>query len=767
MKTLNLSLSMTKPLEMKMNKYNVFVNTMMATSLLCSTFIGANLHAKEAKKDNIVVIVLDDTGYSDLGSYGSAIDTSNIDAIATDGAQYANFHSTPTCSPSRAAILTGREPHRVGMGLVSRYDMGKRFPAFRGRISDKAATLAEVLSEQSYGTYAIGKWHLLPPSHMKPSGPFNHWPSGKGFDRFYGFLAGSTDQFKPELVEDNHFVEKNYKPDELLTTDLMNNAISMLHNHVSYSPDRPFFMYISTPGMHAPHQASQRYIDKYKGKFDQGWDQVILERFERQKALGLIPQNAQLPSNDERVKKWNNLSAKEKKAYAKLQEVYAAFLEQTDDELGRFIDELKKTGQYDNTNIVVLSDNGGSQEGDVNGAVNHSSHYSGKHETVDDILSRYDDIGHDGAASNYPLGWATASNTPFRYFKQDTYGGGINVPLIIKPAKSNHFKKGIRHQYHYISDIMPTLLDYVDIEIPSNFNGVEQLPVDGMSMVYTLEDANEKSRRDIQFYRMGHNRGIYHQGWSAASRHVSGEDYDDDVWHLYNIEQDITQSIELSKKYPEKLEELKELWQEEGEKVNGDTMIDPKHPGVIMGTAMKLKKLFSGKPDTVEHVIYPKATFVTEKSSPHIVNKSYVIEADIDIKSLQDNGILYTYGNYDSGLVLYVKKNVAYFEYNYLANVPSIGTRYRIDASQPLTIGKNKVTFQFDKTDHLAGVGKLFINDEIVGSVDMPNTVKMRLAHEGAGVGKKWESPVSPDVADINKFTGTLNKVTITVHRNK
>jgi len=745
-----------------MNKFSFITSTIIATSLLCTAFV----HAKEEKKDNIIVIVLDDTGYSDLGSYGSAINTPIIDAIATDGVQYSNFHSTPTCSPTRAAILTGREPHRVGMGLVSRFDMGKRFPAFRGRISDKAATIAEILAQQHYGTYAIGKWHLLPPSHMKPSGPYNHWPSGKGFDRFYGFLAGSTDQFKPELVEDNHFIEKTYPADKVLTTDLMNNAITMLHNHVSYSPKRPFFMYISTPGMHAPHQASQHYIDKYKGKFDQGWDQVIAQRFERQKAMGLIPQNAKLPSNDERVKKWQSLSIKEKKAYAKLQEVYAAFLEQTDHELGRFIAELKKTNQYDNTTIVVLSDNGASQEGDVNGAVNHSSHYGGKHETTDDILARFDDIGHNGAASNYPLGWAAASNTPFRYFKQDTYGGGVNVPLIIKPAKNKNVNKGLRHQYHYVSDIMPTLLDYIDIQIPSNVDGVEQLPVDGISMVYTLENASEKSRRDTQFYRMGHNRGIYHQGWSAASRHVSGEDYDDDIWHLYNIEQDITQSTELSKQHPEKLAELKALWQVEGEKVNGEIMIDPKHPGIIMGTAMKLNNFFNGKPDTVEHIIYPQATFVTEKSSPRIINKSFVIEADIVSNSLQDNGILFTYGNYDSGLVLYIKNGVPHFEYNYFANVPSIGNRYRITSPQSLELGNNKVTFQFDKTDKLAGIGKLFINGNLVGKVDMPNTVKMRLSHEGAGIGKQWASPVSPDVAGIDEFSGALNKVTITVKTN-
>jgi len=747
---------------MKMNKLSFVTTVIFASCLLLSDIVDA----QEAKKDNIVVIVLDDTGYADLGSYGSAIKTSNIDAIATDGVQYSNFHSTPTCSPTRAAILTGREPHRVGMGLVSRYDMGERFPAFRGRISDESATIAEILSEQNYGTYAIGKWHLMPPSHMKPSGPFNHWPSGKGFDRFYGFLAGSTDQFKPELVADNHFIDKAYPADEVLTTDLMNNAISMLHNHVSYSADRPFFMYISTPGMHAPHQASQRYIDKYKGKFDQGWDHVIAERFARQKAMGLIPESAQLPSNDERVKKWKSLSPKQRKAYAKLQEVYAAFLEQTDDELGRFIDELKKTGQYDNTTIVVVSDNGASQEGDVNGAVNHSSHYSGKHETPDDILARYDDIGLDGAASNYPLGWATAGNTPFRYFKQDTYGGGINVPLIIKPAKNKTFNKGFRHQYHYVSDIMPTLLDYANIEIPNKFKGIEQLPVDGMSMVYTLENEGEKSRRNTQFYRMGHNRGIYHQGWSAASRHVSGEDYDDDVWHLYNLEQDITQSSELSKQYPDKLAELKELWQKEGEKVNGETMIDPKHPSLLMGTAMKLNKLFNSKPNSVQHVIYPQASFVTEKSAPKIINKSFVIEADIVTKSLQDSGILYTYGNYDSGLVLYIKNGVPHFEYNYFGNVPSLGKRYQITSSSPLELGSNKVTFQFDKTGKLSGVGKFLINDKLAGKVDMPNTVKMRLAHEGAGIGKQWASAVSPDVTGIDEFSGILNKVTITVKNN-
>lgn len=310
---------------------------------------------------------------------------------------------------------------------------------------------------------------------------------------------------------------------------------------------------------------------------------------------------------------------------------------------------------------------------------------------------------------------------------------------------------------------MPTLLEYADIEIPNLFNGIEQLPVDGMSMVYSLENKDEKSRRNTQFYRMGHNRGIYHQGWSAASRHVGGEDYDDDVWHLYNLEQDVTQSTELSKQYPDKLEKLKELWQEEGKKVNGETMIDPKHLGMFMGTAMKLNKFFNSKPDSIQHVIYPQATFVTEKSSPRIVNKSFVIEADIVSKSSQDNGILYTYGNYDSGLVLYIKNGVAHFEYNYFGNVPSIGKRYRITSPKSLELGNNKVTFVFDKTDKLAGVGKLFINDKLVGNVDMPNTIKMRLAHEGAGIGKQWASPVSLDVAGIDEFSGVLNKVTITV----
>lgn len=731
---------------------------------LASALIPSHLMAEESKKPNVLVVVLDDVGYSDLGSFGSNIDTPNIDSVASDGIKYTNFHSSPTCSPSRASLLTGREPHRVGMGLVSRFDFGPRFPAFRGRITDEAATMAQVLSEQNYVTYGVGKWHLLPPSHMKPTGPFDHWPSGKGFQRYYGFLAGSTDQFQPELFQDNHFIDREYEDGYYLPRDMTNKAINMLHNHVSYSPERPFLMYYSAPGMHAPHQAEPEFIEKYKGQFDQGWDIAAESRLAKQKQLGIIPKNTQLAPRDDKVKLWDSLEPNAKAGYSKLQEVYAGFLDQTDHELGRLFAEMKKLSVYEDTIIVIVSDNGGSQEGNQHGSVNHSSNYSGAFETAQDVYSRITEIGSATTAANYPLGWSRVSNTPFKYFKQDTYSGGINVPFIIKLPGNSH-QGELRHQYHYISDVMPTIFDYLDLEIPDEFNGIDQLPVDGISMKYSIDDESAKDQRITQFYRMGFNRGIYHKGWSAVARHKEGDDFDDDKWELFNLTTDISQSKDLSTQYPDKLEELQELWEEEGEKVNADLMIDPRNPGALLGSFLKIRKAFSNKPKKQVHKYYPKASYVAEKSAPKVTNRSFEIAAKLNDKVQQ--GVIFTYGNADSGLVLYVDKGKLIYEYNYLENVPSLGKRYRVISDASLEIEPNLVEFKFTKTGDFVGTGQLFINDKPVSEKVEIKTLKGRLSHEGAGIGKNWFVPVTPGSDKFPTISDKIDWVEVTVYNNK
>ncbi|MCD4718648.1 MAG: arylsulfatase [Desulfobacula sp.] len=724
------------------------------------------IKANKNKNPNVLVVLLDDTGYADIGAYGSEIDTPNIDSLARNGLRYNNFHATPTCSPTRAAVLTGREPHRVGMGLVSRFDLGPRFPAFRGRIDPAAATVARVLQNAGYGTYALGKWHLTPPSHLGPAGSFENWPLGKGFDRFYGFMPGSTDQFAPELIQDNKVVDRVYDRDYNLTRDLVDNAITMLRTHQSYAgthgKDRPFFMYIGTPGMHAPHQAPQKYLDKYRGRYDEGWDVMRAQRFARQKEMGLIPQNAELPENDKRIQAWESLDSNQKKAYARLQEVYAGFLDQTDVELGRLFNELKALGELDNTLIVVMSDNGGSQEGSINGCVNHSAYYAGQAESVQDLVARLDDIGGPNSGPNYPIGWSQVSNTPFPYFKQDTYGGGINVPFIVHwPAKLKT-KNEVRTQYHHATDVMPTILELLDLELPDVFDGYKQLPVDGISMAYTFDDPDGKERRTKQFYRMGHNRGIYHDGWTAVARHKSGDDYDDDKWSLYNLEEDFVEANDLSAQHPDKLKELKKLWKAEAKKVNADYMIDPKYPGFFGGLAIKAMKAMRG-PKEKEYLFYSGTPRVDQKATPKFIDRPYTITIPVVREKGNEEGVLFANGNDDSGFVIYIKDDKAVFEYNYCANVPSFGKLYKIESTICVPAGKSEIQFEFEKTGKLAGIGKLFINGKEAGRMDMPKTIAGRLSHEGLDIGRDGNTLITTSYTDSFPFTGQIEKVAIWV----
>lgn len=742
-------------------RLNSIICTVLSLIVLLGSQHSMALFEKEKPK-NVVVVILDDLGYSDLASFGSDIKTDSIDALANDGVRYSNFHATPTCSPSRAALLTGRDPHRVGMGLVSRFDFGERYPAFRGRISENAVTMAELLAANNYGTYGVGKWHLLPPSNMKPSGPFTHWPSGKGFQRFYGFLAGSTDQFKPELFEDNRFVEREFDEDYILTRDLMDKAIKMLHNHVSYSPERPFFMYIATPGMHAPHQASKPYLEKYRGAFDHGWDEEILQRLKRQQDMGLLPKSITLPEKDKRIQDWSTLTAEQKKVYARLQEVYAAFLEETDVELGRFFEQLKRLQQYDDTLVVLLSDNGASQEGDVNGNINHSSHYSGNIETVSDISSRIEEIGGPRTASNYPLGWAASSNTPFRYFKQDTYSGGVNVPLIIKPVKSQARKleaNSVRHQYHFISDIFPTVMDYLDIKIPDQFDGRKQLPFDGISMRYSLEKPSSEDQRETQFYRMGFHRGIYADGWSAVFRHQQGEGTDKSQWQLFNLKEDIAQAKDLSQQFPEKLNKLKGIWEAEAEKVNADGMLNPKALKVLR-TA---KQLFAPNNNSKTHRFYPETSYVVEKSAPQIVGKSFDIRIDIESGANTADGLLFTYGNRDSGFILYMDKGKPVFEYNYFDNIASFGKQSRFVSSSSLDKSVSKFELQFRQQDKDLATVKIVQAGKVLAEGRIPNTINGRLSHEGASILKEWAVSVSDHPKAKMPFNGQLKYIEVEV----
>lgn len=712
--------------------------------------LAADTPSASPARPNIVLIVLDDVGYGDLGAYGSEIATPAFDSLAQSGITFSNFHATPSCSPSRAALLTGREAHRVGMGLVTEYDFGPGAPAFRGRITPAAATLAEVLQQQDYGTYAIGKWHLVPPSHQNAAGPFEHWPLGKGFDRFYGFLAGSTDQFRPGLVRDNTIIDVSYEEGEVLTTDLVNNAVTYLTDHVSQAEDRPFLMYLSLPGMHAPHQAADEFLDRYRGKYAAGWDEIRAARFQRQQASGLVPAGSTLAPANPGVESWADLSATQKKVYARFQEVYAGFMEQTDHEVGRFLAALEQLGQLDNTLIVLLSDNGGSRSGNFDGSVNSSAWNNGVRETVEDNLAVLDRIGRPGSGPNYPRGWAQASNTPFPLYKTDTYGGGVNVPLVISWPAKLQARGEIRHQYHHITDIMPSLFEILDIAQPEVVNGIPQLPVDGISMAYTFDGGASESRRSKQFYRMGDHRGIYSEGWTAAARHKRGTPLNSDHWSLYDLRKDFTQSDDVSASHPEKMDELKSLWQAEAERLGAAMMLEP---------LLAKNKKPPGSAIKNHFTFYPGSSHLPEKSTPRVMDRSFTVKIPVSAVDNTSEGVLVAHGNGHSGYVLYVQDQKLVFEYNYLSSVASVGRRYKLVSTADIPAGKSTLGFSIERTAKGKGEAELTIDGKVVAQTTMAKTLTERISHEGLDVGQDRYSAVGQDYTGPFPFTGHIDKV--------
>ncbi len=512
-----------------------------------------------------MVILLDDTGFSHLGCYGSDLATPHIDALADGGLRYSNFHVTPLCSPTRAALLTGRNHHTVGMRAISNFDSG--YPHMRGHITNHATTMAEVLRDEGYATFGVGKWHLCPMDDASAAGPFDQWPLQRGFDRFYGFLEGETDQFSPDLVYDNHHVEPPASPEEgyHLSEDLVDHAIAFIHDSVSIRPDRPFFTYLAFGAMHAPHQAPAEYLERWRGRFDEGWD-VARDRWSaRQIELGLLPPGTELAPRNPGVEPWDTLPGNQRQLAARLQEAFAAFLEHTDAQIGRFVDELERLGKLDDTMIVLLSDNGASQEGGEFGVMHEMKYFNMIVETPDEAVQRIDDIGGPHSHANYPWGWAQAGNTPFKWYKQNTHEGGVHVPLILRwPARIAGGGE-VRDQFHHVNDIVPTIYEVLGVTAPDVYRGYEQLPVSGTSMAYTFDAPAAPTAKGAQYYEMFGHRAIISDGWKAVTRHIKGVPFDDDVWELYHLDQDRSECHDLAATHPDRLAALVARWWAEAE----------------------------------------------------------------------------------------------------------------------------------------------------------------------------------------------------------
>lgn len=702
---------------------------------------------ESSSKPNVVFIVLDDSGFSDIGSYGSEIKTPNLDWLAENGLRYNNSHVTPLCSPTRASLLTGRNHHDVGMGLVTNYDLGPEFPNKRGLIKPEAGTIAEVLGENGYNSYAAGKWHLAPTHQTSPAGPYENWPLGKGFDRYYGFLEDSADQYKPELVQDNSPVEVPDKENYHFSEDIVDKTNQYVTDHASISPEKPFFLYLAFGAQHMPHQVPEKYIDMYKGVYDKGWDKIREERFKKQKELGIIPEDTKFVGLNAGVKPWEELSEDEKKTFIRFQETYAGFLTHTDEQIGRFLDNLRSVGELDDTMIVFLSDNGASSMGKDTGSINHSLAYNTIPEKFEDIAKHIDDFGSDRAGTDYPAGWAQVSNTPFKMYKGTTFSGGTRTPMIVYYPKAIKDKGAIRNQFVNVSDITPTVYDVIKADLPKEIKGVKQMPLQGESFTDTFTDA-KASEKETQYFEIRGQRAIYHDGWKAIGIHKRGELYENDKWELYHVAEDFSEMNNLSEKYPKKLKEMQKLWEKEAKKYDVLPMTDVSVEAFlsIPEDSSRAKNIFT---------FYPGMSRLTDSAAPPIQNRSYSITVPIERESASDDGVLVALGGHESGYTLYIKNNKLFYEYNMGPDV------YRIESNVGVPTSKSTIQFKFEKTDTNKGKGSLFINDQNVGEGMIEKTHPYKIAFEGMDIGKDTLYPVSQDYKNEGsfEFLGKIEKV--------
>ena len=528
---------------------------------------------------NVVWILIDDVGFGAAGTFGGLIQTPTFDSLANNGLRYTNFHTCAICAPTRAALLTGRNSASVHESGFSHTVMSAGFPGWDGRVPSSAGTIAEILRGNGYNTFAVGKYGVTPDEDATDAGPFDRWPTGKGFDHFFGFLGSQTDQYKPDLVEDQAHVLPDGRH---LNDQITDKAISYIDRQKKAAPDKPFFLYYASGATHAPHQVDKYWSDQYKGKFDKGWDAYREEVFERQKKLGVIPADAKLPDRNRDIKGWDQLSVDEQKLYARFFEVYAGYLTYTDFEVGRLINHLKEIGQLDNTLIFIsIGDNGASKEGTLNGTIDQGllARQVSEKDNINHNLNKIGEIGTSAATNgNYPLGWAQAANTPFKYWKQDANSeGGTHNPLIVYWPKGIKDKGGIRTQYSHVIDILPTTLDLVGIKAPDEIKGIKQQPIEGTSLAYSIDDAKARNRHTLQYYYIFGSRSIYHDGWKAElaypSSFITGnaqshQPFDENAWELYNLNEDYTERVDLAKKYPEKLAALKAEFEEQAKAHN-------------------------------------------------------------------------------------------------------------------------------------------------------------------------------------------------------
>ncbi len=715
---------------------------------------------------NIVVIMLDDLGFGGTSAFGGVIETPHFDKLASEGLMYNQFHTTALCSPTRQALKTGRNHHSVNQAKIT--EVATSFPGATGMQPDDVATFGTLLRLNGWSTSAFGKWHETAVWEISPSGPMTRWPNFKGFDEFYGFLGGETNQWTPGVFHNLNRIETPDDPDYHFMNDMATRAINWIRFQQSLTPDKPFFTYFAPGAVHAPHHVPQSYIDKQKGRFDEGWD-VIRERiYEQQKKLGVIPADTKLAAKPDDIKDWADLSADEKKLFARQAEVFAAYLDMADHETGRVIQAIEDLGELDNTLIFYIAgDNGTSAEGVMNGLYNEMTYFNNepKGSDVDFMLKYYDEWGGPSTYPHMAAGWAVCFDSPFTWTKQvaSNYGGTRNGMVVHWP-NGIKAKGELRSQWHHVIDVVPTILEAVGLPQPRIVNGTPQRPIEGVSMVYSWDDGRSPSRHQIQYFEMFGNRGIYFDGWFAGTLHLVpwgkvDHRFTEDVWELYHVEEDFSMSTNVADKHPDLLAELQKVFLAEAVKYN------------VLPLDDRRQELFNpniaGRPDLMfgrtSLTLYEGMTGMLENDFINTKSTSFEIVAEIESGDTPANGVILSQGGAFGGWSLYVKDGAPIFQYNYLGL-----DRFTATASSKLPKGKSTVTmdFAYDGGDPgSGGTATLSINGKAVGSVKVGQTeFSIYSADETASVGVDLETPVSDHYdRSSSKFTGTIDKVTISL----
>ncbi len=697
---------------------------------------------------NILVVLFDDVGFSDFGCYGSPIDTPTIDAIAQRGLRYTGFHTTAMCSTTRAALLTGRNHHSVGVGCLANFDSG--YPGYRGKIAKEAGILPEMLKPHGYRAYMVGKWHVTPLTETGPSGPFDGWPLGRGFDRYYGFMDAETDQYSPELVRDNTPCEApgTYETGYHLTEDLVDQTIRFIADHTADAPDTPWLTWLALGACHAPHQAPRDLILKYDQVFSRGWDVEREERLARQKALGIVPADTNMPERNDYVRAWADHSDDERRLFARLQGAYAAMLEHADQHLARLMAFLDEAGLTDDTLVIVMSDNGASQEGGPLGMVNVMGPLNMRFEPMDEKIARIDDIGGPDTHTNFPLGWAMASNTPLRRYKQNTHGGGIRDPLVMSWPGGIQARGELRTQFTHVSDMVPTLLETLGITSPASIAGVPQMPIEGESFAASLKDPAAAPRKRPQYFEMFGHRGLWKDGWKAVAYHPPGRPFESDVWELYHLDKDFSETNDLAAVEPERLKAMIEEWWAVAE-ANKVLPLDDRFVARFTDNAAR----FHG----------PRNRFVFHKGmghlptdvAPDVRNRSYRIEAEARLAE-GDQGVLIAHGDATSGYSLFVQDG-------HLHHVMNVGGQLvTVTSERPIPPGLRRLGVACHRPESGPRKLTLLIDGEPVGAVESPVGFMNMISWSGLDIGRDRGSPVAPYAAPF-EFTGQLRKVTVSM----